>query len=418
MDGLFHPFTSIAKRRETGPWPIASARGARIRDRDGREYIDAMAGLWCVSVGYGREELARAMADQARELSYFHTFLGTTNDPAERLATRLVELGPGTAKVFFANSGSEANETAIKLVWLYNHLRDRPAKRKLVARRKGYHGVTLGGASLSGLPHLHAGFGIPLPGFLHVSTPHHYREAEPGESERELSERLARELDEVIRAEGPDTVAAFVAEPVIAAGGVIPPPVGYFEAIQAVLREHDVLLVADEVVCGFGRLGAMWGSEVLGMEPDLVCAAKGLTSAYFPLSATLVGERVWEVLESGSEEHGMVGHGHTTSGHPIGAAVALANLDVIEGEGLVAHAGRVGARLQERLRCAVADHPLVGEVRGLGLIAGVELVPTGTRGPRSTPPSGSGCGSSSTSGERRASSCGPWATRSPSPRPW
>ena len=374
-ESLLHPFTSIPEHLEGGPRIVEEASGVWIRDRDGRECIDAMAGLWCVNVGYGREEIARAMADQARRLPYYHSFASSSNEPAIRLAERLLAQAPGSpARVFFANSGSEANETQVKLVWLYHNLSGRPEKKKLVARHGGYHGVTLGGASLTGLPVLHAAFDLPLERFLHVGKPHHYREAREGESERAFSRRLARELEECILREGPATVAAFVAEPVMAAGGVVPPPEGYWDEIVPVLREHDVLLVADEVVCGFGRLGAPYGSHHFGLEPDLVTVAKGLTSAYFPMSACIVGERVWQVLRDEPSPLGVFGHGHTTTAHPVGAAAALANLDVIEGEKLVERAGRVGAHLQRALRDAFADHPLVGEVRGLGLIAGVELV--------------------------------------------
>ncbi|MCZ6783142.1 MAG: aminotransferase [Proteobacteria bacterium] len=376
---LLHPFTSISEHLEGGPRIMDRAQGVIIRDRDGREYIDAMAGLWCVNVGYGREEIAHAMAEQARRLPFYHSFASSSNEPAIRLAERLLRDAPGQPSVvFFANSGSEANETQVKLVWYYNNLRGKPAKKKIIARTGGYHGVTLGAASLSGLPLLHGSFDLPLPGFLHVTKPHHYREARDGESEREFSARLARELEELILREGPETVAAFVAEPVMAAGGVIPPPEGYFEAIVPVLREYDVLFIADEVVCGFGRLGTAYGSDTFALEPDLVTVAKGLTSAYFPMSAAIVSEKVWGVLRERSAPHGPFGHGHTTSAHPVGAAAALANLDILEGEKLAQRAARVGAHLQTRLRDALSGHPLVGEVRGLGLIAGVELAPSGS----------------------------------------
>jgi L-2,4-diaminobutyrate transaminase len=371
---LFHPFTSIAEHLERGPHVLREAKGVWLRDAAGRELLDAMAGLWCVNVGYGRHEIAEAMAEQARRLPYYHAFLGASNEPAIRLADRLLTLAPGAmSRAFFCNSGSEANETLIKLVWYFNNLRGRPRKKKIIAREGGYHGVTLGAASLTGLPHLHAHFDLPLPGFLHVSRPHHRRGARAGETEPAFAARLAEELDARIRAEGADTVAAFVGEPLMAAGGVIPPPEGYWPAVQAVLREHDVLLVADEVVCGFGRLGSPSGSHHYGIEPDLVAVAKGLTSAYFPMSAALVSGPVWEVLREGSAAHGPFAHGHTTSAHPVGAAAALANLDILEREGLFARAAQVGAQLQQRLRARFAAHEGVAEVRGEGLIAAVEL---------------------------------------------
>jgi L-2,4-diaminobutyrate transaminase len=354
---------------------MAEARGTRIRDRAGREYIDAMAGLWCVNVGYGREEIVEAMAEQARRLPYYHTFLSHSNEPAIQLAERLLRLAPGSmSKVFFCNSGSEANETFVKLVWYYNNLRGKPEKKKFIARRSAYHGVTLGAGSLSGIPALHEAFDLPLPGFLHVRKPHPYWEAAPGESELEFSRRLAGELAECVEREGPETVAAFIAEPVMAAGGVVPPPEGYFEAIMPVLREHDILFIVDEVVCGFGRLGEMFGSIHFGLEPDLVTVAKGLTSAYFPTSACLVSDGVWDVLSDESAQMPVFAHGHTTTAHPVGAAAALANLDILEREQLVDNAAQVGKRLQQRLREVVSDHPLVGEVRGVGLMAGAELV--------------------------------------------
>jgi len=372
---LFHPYTSIAAQRTLGPRVLASAKGVWLRDQEGRELIDAMAGLWCVAVGYGREEIADAMAEQVRRLSYAHAFLGQANEPGIRLAARLAALTPpGLDHVFFCNSGSEANDTIVKLVWSYWNLRGKPAKKKLIARRNAYHGVTLAATSLSGLPYMHALFDAPLPGFLHVGKPHFWREGRPGESEEDFSARLARELEERILAEGPDTVAAFVGEPLMAAGGVLPPPRGYWAAVQEVLRRHDVLLVADEVVCGFGRLGTPFGSDFYGIAPDFMTVAKAITSAYFPVSAAVVSDRVFEVFVGASAEHGPVAHGHTTSLHPVGAAAALANLDIFEREGLMTRAAALGPGFQRALREAVADHPLVGEVRGEGLIAAVELV--------------------------------------------
>jgi L-2,4-diaminobutyrate transaminase len=372
---LLHPFTSIEGHLERGPRIMVEGEGIRVRDDGGREYIDAMAGLWCVNVGYGRGEIVDAMAEQARRLPYYHAFLGNSNEPAIRLADRLLAMAPGSMRrVFFGTSGSDANDTQVKLVWLYNNLRGRPEKKKLIARRGGYHGVTVAAGSLTGLPLVHQAFDLPLPGFLHVRAPHHWREAPPGLSEPQFSARLAEELDAVIEQEGPETVAAFFAEPVMAAGGVIVPPEGYFEAIVPVLRRHDVLLVVDEVVCGFGRLGTPFGSDTYGLEPDLVTLAKGLTSAYVPMSACLVAERVWEVLRKGSPEVATFAHGYTYTAHPVAAAAGLANLDILEREGLVERAARVGKHLQGRLRAAVASHPLVGEVRGTGMIAGVELV--------------------------------------------
>ncbi len=374
-DRLFHPYTSIHEHQAKGGRVMVEGKGIRVRDAEGREYLDAMAGLWCVNVGYGRDEIAEAMAEQARRLPYYHAFLRYTNEPAVRLADRVLAMAPASMRrAFFCNSGSEANDTIIKLVWYTQSLRGKPGKRKLLSRWNAYHGVTIGTASLSGLPAMHEHFGLPMPEVHHLRKPHHYREGAPGEREEAFSERLADELDATIRAEGPDTVGAFFAEPLMAAGGVIVPPRGYWPAIQEVLRAHDVLLVADEVVCGFGRLGRPFGSQRYGIEPDFMTLAKGITSAYFPVSAALVGERVWSLLESESPEGTLFAHGHTTSAHPVGAAAALANLAILEREQLVERADRLGHYLQQRLRECFGEHPLVGEVRGEGLIAGIELV--------------------------------------------
>jgi len=372
---VFHPYTSIAAQQATGPHVIAEARGVWLRDEDGHELLDAMAGLWCVAAGYGRAEIADAMAEQARRLPYAHAFVAQANEPGIRLAERIAALTPaGLDRVFFCNSGSEANDTIVKLVWYHWNLRGRPEKKKIIARHGAYHGVTLGATSLSGLPYMHALFDAPLERFLHVRKPHAWREAEPGESEEAFAARLARELEERILSEGPETVAAFVGEPLMAAGGVVPPPRGYWPAVQDVCTRHDVLLVADEVVCGFGRLGTRFGSDRYGIRPDFMTLAKALTSAYFPVAGVVVSERVWDVLAAASDAHGPVAHGHTTSLHPVGAAAALANLDILEREGLLTRAAEVGPGFQQALRDAVAGHPLVGEVRGEGLIAAVELV--------------------------------------------
>ncbi|MBI2964421.1 MAG: aminotransferase class III-fold pyridoxal phosphate-dependent enzyme [Deltaproteobacteria bacterium] len=370
-----HPFTSIAEHAAGGPLVMREGRGIRLKDVRGREYLDAMAGLWCVNVGYGREELVAAIAAQARQLAYYHSFFSMTTEPAVRLADRLLRLSPWPmSRVFFGLSGSDANDTQFKLVWLYQGLRGKPAKRKIIARHRGYHGVTVASASASGLPLVHARMGLPIPGFVHVRAPHAYRECEPGIDEAQFASQLAAELDETIRREGPDTVGAFIAEPVMGAGGVLVPPKAYFPAVQEVLRRHDVLFIADEVICGFGRLGRTFGGEVFGIEPDLVTLAKGLTSGYVPLSACLISPRVWAEIEEQAPDIGVFGHGFTYSAHPLAAAAALANLDVLERDRLFERARRIGAHLQERLRGELADKPWVGEVRGLGMIAAVELV--------------------------------------------
>ncbi len=372
---VLHPFTSVHEHLSAGPRVMVRGQGVRLHDATGKEYLDAMAGLWCVNIGYGRPEMARAMAAQCEQLSYYHSFMGMANPPSILLAQKLVAMTPpGLNHVFFANSGSEANDTLVKLVWLLNNQRGLPQKKKFITRRGAYHGVTVATASLSGLDPMHAGFDLPVDRFLHVTKPHHYWNAQPGEDEVAFSARLAQELEDLILAEGPDTVAAFVAEPVMGAGGVVPPPAGYFEAIAPVLKRHGVWFCVDEVISGFGRLGQWFGSEVYDLKPDFMTLAKGLTSGYVPMSALMVGDEPWEILKDASAKHGPFAHGFTYSAHPLSAAVALENLRLIEEEDLPGRAARLGAVFQKNLRAAVGEHPLVGEVRGLGLIAGVELV--------------------------------------------
>jgi L-2,4-diaminobutyrate transaminase len=372
---VMHPFSVLHQHEQTGPRRMmVRGSGSTIYDEDGRGYIDAMAGLWCVNVGYGRRELADAMHEQALRLPYYHSFSSMATDTPALLAERLIDLAPGNmSKVLYGTSGSDANDTQIKLIRLYNNLLGRPLKKKVISRRRGYHGVSIASGSLTGFEGMHAGFDLPIDGVIHTRAPYRLREAMPSETDAEFVDRLAAELDELIIAEDPGTVAAFIAEPVQAAGGVIVPPEGYFAAIQEVLRRHDVLLIADEVVCGFGRLGTWFGSDLFGIEPDLITVAKGITSAYAPLSACIVSERVWRVL---SDEAGATAfaHGYTYSSHPLAAACALANLDLIERDELIARARERGASLNAKLRAAFDGHPLVGEVRGLGLIASVEFV--------------------------------------------
>ncbi len=372
---LLHPYTSIVEHLDRGPVVIASGKGARITDIHGKDYLDAMGGLWCVNIGYGRQEMVEAITEQARQMAYYHMFFSMSHEPAIRLADKLLHIMPKQmSKVFFCNSGSEANDTQVKIAWYYNNLRGKPEKTKIISRQKAYHGVTAVAASMTGLPPLHNSFNLPLPGFLHTSSPHYYWEAPAGMSERDFSKKLAKDLDDLIVAEGPETVAAFIAEPVMGAGGVIVPPEGYFEEIQPVLKKHDVLFIADEVICGFGRLGTMFGTDYYNLEPDMMTIAKGLTSAYIPMSAAVISEKIWQVLREGSPEIGPFAHGYTYGGHPIAAAAGLKTLEIMERENLVAHAAEVGAYMQRRLREAFADHPLVGEVRGVGMVAGIELV--------------------------------------------
>jgi L-2,4-diaminobutyrate transaminase len=372
---FLHPYTALADHQEQGVKVITEGDGVWIRDEAGKRYLDAVAGLWCVNIGYGRTEVADAIYEQAKKLPYFHVFSSMGTEPSIRLADRVKRLAPaGLSKVFFGNSGSDANDTNVKLVWYYNNLRGKPEKVKIISRDKAYHGVTVASASLTGLPLLHKAFHLPIPEVIHVSCPDPYRVMPEGMSERDFSTMLADELDQTIQREGPETIGAFIAEPVMGAGGVHVPPEGYFEAIQPVLKQHDVLMIADEVICGFGRLGHWFGSDLYRIEPDIMTIAKGLTSGYVPMSASLIGDKVWEVMLEKSREIGPFGHGYTYSAHPVAAAAAMANLDIFEREDLVGNANRVGAYMQRRVREAFADHPLVGHVRGVGLILALELV--------------------------------------------
>ena len=372
---VFHPYTGLADHLEKGVRVVSEGQGVWVKDPDGKRYLDAVAGLWCVNIGYGRTEVADAIHEQAKKLAYFHSFSSMGTEPSIRLADRLLRLAPdGMSKVLFGNTGSDANDTNVKLIWYYNNMRGKPEKMKLIARDQAYHGVTVAAASLTGLPLLHKAFNLPIPEVLHVSCPDPYRGKPEGMSERDFSKQLAKELEETIEREGPDTVAAFFAEPVMGAGGVHVPPDGYFDEIQPVLKKHDVLLVADEVICGFGRLGHWFGSDLYKIKPDIITIAKGLTSGYVPMSASLVGDRVWDVLIQTSKDIGPFGHGYTYGGHPVAAAAAMANLDILERDDLIGNARDVGAYFQKRMRAAFADHPLVGNVRGVGLILAIEFV--------------------------------------------
>ncbi|MHC8285707.1 aminotransferase [Pseudomonas sp. XS1P51] len=372
---FLHPFTALAEHERNGPLVMTKGEGVWLEDTSGRRYIDSMAGLWCVNVGYGRKEIADTLHAQAMRLPYYHSFSSMATDTPILLAEKLIQLSPvPMSKVFFGNSGSDANDTQVKLVWYYNNARGLPQKKKIIARNRGYHGVTVVAAGLTGLPGMHAGFDLPLPFIRHTTAPHRLWQAEPGQSDAAFVARLAADLENLILAEGPDTVAAMIMEPVMGAGGVIVPPMGYYAAMQAVLDKYDVLLIADEVICGFGRLGTQFGSEKMGMSPDLMTVAKGITSAYVPLSACIISEKIWQGLLLGGEKYGAFAHGYTYSAHPLAAAVALTNLQIIEEEGLVAQAGARGDLMHRLLRETFADHPAVGEIRGVGLMGAVEFV--------------------------------------------
>ncbi len=369
-----HPFTNMRRLESEGPHVITSGRGIHVTDDAGREYIDAMGGLWCVSLGFSEKRLAEAAYRQMLELPYASTFGQRSHPAAIALAERLIGLMPvPMSKVFFNNSGSEANDTAVKLVWYYNNAIGRPRKKKIIARMKGYHGSTIASASLAGLPFMHMDFDLPIAGIRHTDCPAYYRGAKPGESEEDFSARMAENLDALIEREGPDTVAAFIAEPVQGSGGVVVPPRGYFAKIQEVLRKHDVLFIADEVICGFGRTGNMFGCETFAIAPDIMTVAKSLSSAYLPISATIINDKVYQGLASNSEKLASFTHGFTYSGHPVCAAVALETLKIYQERDIIGHVRSVAPRFQAGLR-QFMDHPLVGDVRGVGLMAGLELV--------------------------------------------
>jgi 4-aminobutyrate--pyruvate transaminase len=372
---VLHPYTDLQAHQEVGPLVITRGKGVRVWDETGKEYIESVAGLWCAALGFDNERLVQAAVTQMRKLPFYHAFTAKSHEPMIELAEMLVQRAPvPMSKAFFANSGSEANDSAIKMIWYFNNALGRTAKKKIIGRIKGYHGITLASASITGLPANHRSFDVPLPGFVHTMTPHYYHQGLPGETEEAFATRCAEELEKLILAEGPDTVAAMWAEPVMGAGGVIVPPRGYFEKIQAVLRKYDVLLVADEVICGFFRTGAYWGCQTLNIEPDILTCAKALSSSFLPISAVMVNDRVFQALAKESHEIGTFGHGFTYSGHPVPAAVAVETLKIYDELNMLDHVGQVGPYLQKELRRRFADHPLVGEVRGVGLIAAVEFV--------------------------------------------
>ena len=368
-----HPFTNLAAHPQVDPLVIERGDGVFVEDDQGRRYLEAMSGLWCVSLGFSNARLAKAGSDALHTLPCYHTFNHRSNAAAIALAEKLIAMAPvPMSKVFFANSGSEANDTAVKLVWYYHNAIGKPDKKKIIARRNAYHGVTVAAASLSGLVPNHRDFDLPIDRILHVDCPHHYRYAEPGETEEAFATRLADALEQRILAEGPDTVGAFIAEPVMGAGGVLVPPATYFEKVQAVLRKYEVLLIADEVICGFCRTGEMFGSTTFGLRPDILTAAKALSSGYVPISAVMVSEQVHAAVAANSGKIGTFGHGFTYSGHPVTAAVALETLRIYEDEAVLAHVQSLAPKFQAGLR-RYAGHPHVGEVRGVGLIGAIEL---------------------------------------------
>ena len=369
-----HPFTNAAKHEEVGPLIVSGGQGCYFFDEDGKRYLDMHAGLWCTSLGLSEPRLKEAAARQFDRLSYAQTFSHKTSEPAVELADALIRLAPvPMSKAHFQCSGSEANDTAVKLSWLYWHAKGQPQRRKIIARTNAYHGTTTVAASMTHLVHMHASFGLPLPGFLHVPHPDIYRGPENGESEADYATRLVAEVAKMIEREGADTIAAFIAEPVMGAGGLYPPPATYYAKLQALLRQHGILFIADEVICGFGRTGRWWGSQTFGLEPDILTCAKALSAAYLPISGVLISEGVYEAVRDESNRLGTFGHGYTYGGHPVCAAVALEAIRIYEEDRLIECAALRGQQLQKALQ-PLLEHPLVGNVRGVGLMWGVEIV--------------------------------------------
>lgn len=369
-----HSYTNARRHQEVGPMILEKGDGVYVEDNNGKRYIEGLAGLWSVGVGFSEQRLVDAATQQMQKLPYYHNFGHKSHGPVIDLAEKLVTMAPvPMSKAFFTNSGSEANDTAIKMLWYRSNALGQPQRKKIISRKRGYHGVTIAAASLTGLPANQMSFDLPIANILHTSCPHYWREALPGETEEQFTDRMAADLEAMILAEGPETIAAFIGEPIMGAGGVVVPPDSYWGKIQAVLKKYDILLIADEVICGFGRTGNMFGSETFNIQPDIMVFSKQLSSSYLPISALVVNDKVFEPLADESNRIGTFGHGYTGGAHPVAAAVANENIKIIEERNLVSNARDVGAHMQKRLR-EFADHPLVGEVRGKGLIAAVELV--------------------------------------------
>lgn len=371
---MLAPFTAGWQTTDMNPLVIAKSEGSYVYDINGKKYLDSLAGLWCTALGGNEPRLVEAAVKQLNTLPFYHSFWNRTTKPSLDLAKELLGMFTASkmAKAFFTNSGSEANDTQVKLVWYYNNALGRPNKKKFIARQKSYHGSTLIAASLSGLPPLHQKFDLPVPFILHTDCPHYWRFHRPGESEEEFSTRLANNLESLILKEGPDTIAAFIAEPVMGAGGVIPPPATYFEKVQAVLKKYDVLFIADEVICAFGRVGTMFGCDKYGIKSDLVSLAKALSSAYMPIGAVLVSPEVSDVIYSQSNKLGTFSHGFTYSGHPVACAVALEALKIYKERNILEQINKIAPKFQEGVK-AFSDSPIIGEIRGTGLILGTEF---------------------------------------------
>jgi 4-aminobutyrate--pyruvate transaminase len=369
-----HPFTNLSAHQKDGPFIIEKGDGIYVWDDQGNRLLEGMAGLWCTSLGFSEQRLIDAAARQFAQLPFSHMFSHRSTVPAIELSQRLVEMAPeGIGKAFFVNSGSEAVDTAVKMAWYYNNALERPEKKTIIARLRAYHGVTVAAGSLTGLPYAQDGFDLPAIPVMHVETPHYYRHGLPGETEEAYASRLAQSLDDQIIAAGAGTIAAFIAEPVMGAGGVVIPPAGYFEKVQAVLKKHDILFIADEVICGFGRTGNVWGCDTYEIKPDIITCAKQLSSAYLPIGAVLISDQLYDTFQEFTDQLGVFGTGTTYGGHPVSAAVALETLRIYESDNIFEHVRSRSPHFSERVQ-ALQNHPLVGNARSVGLIGAIELV--------------------------------------------
>lgn len=373
MESVFHGFSDMNTLNSNGPVVLTHGEGIRVFDVHGKGYIDANSGLWNNVAGFNHQGIIDTICEQARKFPGYHSFFGRVADTTVDLSEKLIEVSPfSQGKVFYTNSGSEANDTMVKMLWMLNRRKGQPQRRKIITRINAYHGVTAVSASMTAKPY-NSEFGLPLPGFLHTDCPHYWRFGQQGESEPEFTQRLARNLEELIIKEGPDTIAGMFAEPVQGAGGVIPPSVGYFEAIRPILRRYDIPLIADEVICGFGRTGQMWGSEKYNMEPDAIIASKCITAGYFPMGAIILGKTLSDDLTRVSEQAEEFPHGFTAGGNPLGSAIALKSIEVLETEGLLENVTEVAPRFLEGLN-RLSEHKYAGEARGVGLMGAVEIV--------------------------------------------
>lgn len=369
-----HPYTPLSAHRKNGPFIIDRGEGIYVWDDQGNKLIEGMAGLWCASLGFSESRLVDAATQQMQTMPYTHLFSHRASQPAIELAEKLIEIAPeNLSRAFFVNSGSEAVDTAIKMAWYYFNAIGKPQKKKFIARKRAYHGVTVAAGSLTGLPYVQDGFDLPAIDVIQIETPHHYRNAHADESEEAFAARLANELEQQILQEGPDNIAAFIAEPVMGAGGVLIPPANYFELVQSVLAKYDILFIADEVICGFGRTGNMWGSQTYSIQPDMITCAKQLSSAYLPIGAVLINDKLYQAFETFSDKLGMFGTGNTYGGHPVAAAVALETLKIYQERDIISWVNQRSERFSQRIS-ALGNHALVGQARSVGLIGAIELV--------------------------------------------